>query len=691
MERRKKRSVFDKISGFFFGLLQKSFIGKFFTSYENANSRFLKITRKSKSRHVSHKNAFVRALERNVFARIIPKIFHALLRVAVRNYAVFMFTMGLAILPQYFLNRAKQSVLGYVIPGSFAVLVLSIVLMVTSLPFLFYGKSLAQALMGNKLFSFFAFKLFGIDGENILNVSLKKRVSKASVALILGALIGFTSYFVNPFIFLGITLAILFAYNVFRTPENGVILIIFTLPFATPLILKISIVYVFFCYMIKIILRKRVYSFEYLDLWAIIVVAVMLICGIDYQNIGGSLPTVLSHLVILASYFLCSNLVRSRTWFRKCIFALTASAVITAIIGIAQFSLGMLTGIESLKNALSFFEQYKYSIPSTFASSDIFAQYLIIAIPFGSIHLFSGKKVPKFGSFVVSVLLITALILTNSQYAYIGFIASLILILVFYNRNSIYLALIALASGAGLYFLFSNVGVLRTFADNLHIFDGFDLSEKLDEIGNGFNAVFGIPEIFGEGVGGASLYCDSFLIQLLLEYGIFTLIAITAFAIMFSRLVLSHCSVAKKKSRKIETATGLCALLGLLVTGIFKNVWYDEKIMLVIVIFIALSVAFVKREKNSEYVMDQKSDLTKASLDLELAEEDLHEYSSRRKYVHAPRSMKKQKNKSKIKLLSEASKIIRIPELEQKGDGSAKKKKKRDIYDEDDESESINY
>ncbi len=692
MEKRKKRSAFDKLSAFLFRMLRKSFIGHFFTSYDKANNRFQKITNNTKNRHVSHRNGFIKALENNVFARIIPKIFHALLRVAVRNYAMIFFTMGLVILPQYFLNNAGQSVFGYEIPGSAQRMVFAILLIGLSVPFLFYGKSLAHALLNNGLFSFVAFKLFGVDDENIKNMAMTKRVSKTSIALIVGALLGVSTYFINPFVGLIVILAILFAYNVFRTPEIGLIAIIFTLPFAKIWITEIAIVYVFVCYLIKVILRKRVFTFEYHDIFATLAIIAMVLCGIDYQNPKNSLPIVFSNLIIFMAYYLCSNLIRSRTWFRKCIFALTTSALITSFVAIIQLLLGLLSGIEELSVALAQFAQYKASVPSTFASNDIFAQYLMIAIPFGLIHLFSGKNTPKVGSFFITLALITALIIANSKYAFIGIICAVILISIIYNRNNIYSAIVLVALAVGLYFLIENNANLQAFANDLHLFDNFDLNAKFAELGEGFKEVLSFPQIFGTGAGGAKEY-DSFLVQIVLEYGVITLAFLALFAITFARLVFSHCINAKKISRKIESATGLCALMGLFITGIFKNVWQDERIMLLSVIFVALSFAYIKREKNSNYIMEEKGDLTKANLDIELEEEDLHEYSSGRKYVHAPKHMKELNRHSEIEIIPDSTQIIRIAKLEDENDEpiKKKKKKKKDFYEDDEDYDRTNY
>lgn len=684
MERKKVRSAHDKFSAFLFKLLKKSIIGKFFTSYDRANERFQKITRGKKNRHVSRKNGIVKMLENNIFAKFIPTIFHAFLRITVKNYAMFLFTVGLITLPQYFLNLSGQTVFGYLIPGSIERLIAAVVMVVVSFPFLFYGKSLAQAILQNKLFNFITFGLLGVDGENIKNAAVRKKVSKVTVALILGLAVGLAGYFVNPFIIFGVVLAILFAYNVFRTPEIGIIVAIFTLPFANIWLTKIAIVYIFLCYGIKVILRKRVFSFEYHDVFAVLAILAMTACGIDYQNPLDSLPIVFSNLIIFMAYFLCANLVRSRTWFRKCIFALTSSAFVASIVGIVQLILGLLSGVDELSEALAAFAQFKTSVPSTFASNDVFAQYLMIAIPFGLIHLFSGKNTSKVGSFFITLVLTVALLITNSKYAFIGIVFAVILIAIIFNRNNIYSALVLIGGAIGFYFLFKSNANLHALADRINFFEDFNVQEKFIELGNGFAEVFRYPAIFGTGAGAPMQY-DSFLIQFVYEYGIISLAFLTLFGIMFARLVFSHCEVAKKVSRKIESATGLCALIGLFVTGIFKNVWADERIMLLSIVFVALSFAFIKRNKNTTYILDEKSDITMAHIDIEVDVEDIHEYSVGRKYVHAPKNMKKILEKdSKNEIKTDTIDIVKIMSSDDEKTNGKKKKKKRDIYADDD-------
>ena len=65
----KKRSAFSKLSAWVFRILGKSFIGKFFKSYDKANEKFVKNSVKNaKNRYSPRKKGFERALENNFIA-----------------------------------------------------------------------------------------------------------------------------------------------------------------------------------------------------------------------------------------------------------------------------------------------------------------------------------------------------------------------------------------------------------------------------------------------------------------------------------------------------------------------------------------------------------------------------------------------------------------------------------------------
>ncbi len=653
--KRKRRSYLDRFSAWLLKLLEKSFIGKLFTSYDKANACLQNNSKKIKNRHSPTKKAFAKALEDSVFAKIFPKIFNGLLRVATRSYAIIFFVMSTILFLLYFLNGRTLLVEIFVPFNSFAS---SVAIMLASFPFLFSKKSLAGTLTQNKLISFFIFDFFGADDEGANEIAKKKKVTGTTLSFFVGATLGLLAYFISPLLVVAIFLIAFLAYIVFRTPEVGIILVVLTLPLADPIITKISLVYIFVAYGVKVILRKRVFTFEYLDIWALVLIVAFTIFGIDYQNIIGSLSIVISNLVVFLSYFIVSNLIRSKEWFQRCIVALTTTGLIVAGVGIVQGILGLLS---TQIPELAIFADYKEVISSTFNDNHVFAQFMVITVPFSLVHMFTEKReISKFGDFVITIALVGALFLANSKSAWLGFIAGILLLLIIHNRNFIYLALAVIGAGTGLFFLVKYNPQVNEFVSSIGILEGFDPTTKLNEIFDGIKEFIRWPQILGKGAGSSVPGVGSLPIQLGIEYGIIALIALACFAVVFSMLIFTYCATTSSKNRKSNSSVGLCAMVGLFITGIFSNVWADEKIMLLSVACVALSFAFIKIEKDRVHSAQlEKNELARASIDVEISDKMEPEYDNKRKYVRAPKNMLTNKKNNKALVLDKTG-IISI-------------------------------
>ena len=639
--KRRKRTALGKLSAWGFKVLQNSFIGKYFTSYEKANDKFQKITKKENKNSKVRKYRIARLLERSFVAKATPKIYQSFLRIGVSNYATAAVGMGVVSFTLFILNYLKYFTLGNV-TVTLPMLVLPALLIILPLPYLFSGKSLAQAFLTNGFLHAMVFGFLGADSEAIKDKAAKPRISNTMLSFIVGISLGTVSYFIGkPENILYAISILLFAYVVMRTPEIGIILVIFTMPFVSMLVTKIAIVYITFCYIIKIILHKRVVTFEYFDIWPTLAIVGMVFTGIDYQNPKSTLPVIGSNLVILISYFIIANLIRSKDWFKKCIFALTSSAFICALVGIAQFVLGVLYNAnfmeksEKIQEVLSLFAGYNKGAPSIFSSSSAFAYYVIIAIPFALVHVFAERREAlKIGGFFIAAILTLSLVAAHSNAAVIGLLFAVLLLLIIRNRNYIYLAIIAIAAPLGLYFSVRSNQAVLDFFNKFEEFRAIDPTEKLLELKNGF--VLWLNSPLGKGLGSAAEY-DSLLLQIFLEYGIVMAILFLVCAIMFARLVFSYCAKEKGKHRKTYCSAGLCALLGIFITGIFENVWLDSKIMLLSVLCMALSFAYIKVERDMHTQMLEGNSFNHAFVEIELAEEEYHEYVLTRKYVRPPR------------------------------------------------------
>ncbi len=652
--KRRKRSALDKFSSWCFKTLGKSPIGKFFTSYENVNDKFLGNTSEEKSKtrraektrdarikrsNTKRKYRLAKMLENNIFAKIVPPIYHFFLRISVSSYASAFLSMGAVALTMFLLNY-----FGVLTLGNFTVthkmLILPAILIILSFPMVFIRRSLASAILSIKIFSIITFGFLGVDSENIKNCAYKSRFLSTGISLIIGSALGALSYFIKKpeYVLFALSL-IIFAYVIFRTPEIGVILIIFTLPFVNILVTEVAIIYVLIAYIVKIILHKRVITFEYFDIWPAFAIFIMIAFGIDYQNPLNSLPIISMNVTILVSYFLIANLIRSKDWFKKCIFALTSSAFIAATIGIIQAILGTLSVYFP---EIGDFSMYESTVNSVFSTYNSFSQYMVIAIPFALVHIFAERKdTSKLGGFLIAVVLSMGLLVARSKSAFIGILVAVLLLLIVYNRNFIYLAFLAVVTPIGLFFGFRNNEYVLRFLRTFDFLREFDPKDKINQLKDGLLTWLDSP--FGKGAGGLGVEHDSFLVQILLEYGIVVFIALAVCAIMFARLVFSYCAKEASRKREIYCSAGFCALCGIFATGIFANVWADTKIMLLSIICMALSFAYIKIEREGHTVKEIGNDLSRASIDIQLSDDDEYDLVSEKSRIRLAKPKKKRK------------------------------------------------
>ena len=87
-----KKSVLDRFMAWLLMVLQNSFIGRFFTSYDKVNDKFqAKIRKKSKK----GERKLARLIEHSGVAGFIPKIYLFLMRIPLRDYGIMMLMTAL--------------------------------------------------------------------------------------------------------------------------------------------------------------------------------------------------------------------------------------------------------------------------------------------------------------------------------------------------------------------------------------------------------------------------------------------------------------------------------------------------------------------------------------------------------------------------------------------------------------------
>ena len=643
MERKKKskidgRSIFDVISEKIFFLFKNGIFGRFFTSYDEANEKYLQ-SAKRKRKIVGHsriKKAVSKSIQKNAIIKAIRQFAEWLLRVTTRDYGFILITMGATIALLYPLNE-------YVLflEVTFPMFVSGLIVCGLGVPFLVSGKSISTNIYNSKLSDLILFRFFGMNKERMRQISEKKRVSLTNVAFFVGIGLGVLSYFTTPLGLVGIILLVILAYCVLRHPEIGALAVITILPFASAKILLYCVLFVLFSYAIKCILGRRTFKIEYFDIFVIMIFAITFIRGAISTNPKESIISATFLACFTLFYFVLTNLIRSKEWFRRCLISLVFSGLAVAIISIVQVIFG---NVDVNIPQLSFLFINGQSAVGTFNSSDVLAHYLTAVIPFSMVHFISERNGwKKLNGVFIGIIMVVALCLTNSLSGIVGIACATLLLLMIFNRNFVYLTLAILVMCPVLYFTLPKNALESILSTKL--LAGVSLNGLIDETMHGLKLILEKP--FGIGLGEENFkaifqtsegYFDNAIIQALLEYGIIVFIGILVFAVMLIRLTFSYCLKAKNQYRKINCCASFCAVTGLTLAGVANYTWHDKRIFLMFWILIALSFAYIRIEREENTHESLIYDHTMSVLDIVLDEEANQEKTPSRKYVRLPKN-----------------------------------------------------
>lgn len=637
-------SAFSRISAWLFSSLKNGLFGHFFTSYDRDNERLKRAGRNASSGAKRTKKTVARTLEKNVFVNIIPKIQGFLLRVSVRDYGIVLFTMALLTCALFYVQKYVP-----VIFAPVSTLITGIVLCVLSLPMMLSKRTIASLLLERHLTHSLLFNFLGFSDEAYSAAVDEGAHSSASISLLTGMILAIISYFITPLWVLALVGILFLAYQILITPEAGVLILILSAPFTSLAVMSGLCIYVAVCYLVKCIVGRRTFKFELLDLWFVILMLVCTFSGFVSFDMSSSTTELALTLCIMTSFFVISNLVRSKMWFKRCIIAICISCTLSSLIGIAQFVLGKL-GITW--NGFYAFSSIHERVNATFADADAFALFIVASLPFLLLFIFSGKNASsRVIGLICSTISITALILTYSKVGFIGAIAFLVLMLLILHRNTIYPILLVVGACMVLAYALpdqalDSLSALVSLPTNTHAYRIMLFESSVDMI---------LKRPFGVGLGNDAFSMahsalvgtepiantGNLYLQIAVSCGIVGLVLFVCAIIVFFKLCLTYCAKDRKKGHRVNALAGFCSVFGLLISGFFGFILNDKTILMVFCSCVALTFAYIKIEREETDAPSMISiDVLTASIDIELERSGTHEFVPKRKYVRTPKRKK---------------------------------------------------
>lgn len=570
---------------------------------------------------------FIRSFDRSAVLRLTERMLRSLLSCTMRVWSAFFLSMAL-------FGTLVWILRGFVVHSitpALGDLYLLVAVAVMALLVRISHATLAEAVTGSAILSFLLFNAAGVRRE-AFEAEVTPR-TRGTGAFVLGMVAGLLTWFIPlPLLLLGMAAAIVL-YVILIAPESGVVLIFFAVPFLTvlphPSLLAAGMVlYVGFCYLLKLLRGKRAFRFEMVDGAVLLFLCMVAAGGVITVSPETSRRAALLYTCFIIGYFLVANLIRTEIWIKRCVLSLCTSSALVSLYGIYQYVTG---NVNTTWQDEEMFSDISGRVVSLFGNPNVLAEYLLMTIPFAVALLFMARRpLPRLAAAVVSAAGLVCLVVTWSRGAWIGFCFGILIFALIFSHRTVLLLIIGVAAVPFLPLIlpesivarFASIGNLAdsSTAYRFHIWQSA-LSMIRDFFSCGLGTGIGAfqkayPAYSRAGIESAP-HSHNFYFEMMIELGIFGLLAFAAILFFMIRKALAYVrSVpreARPESHTLLAAAGLAGIGAVLVQGMTDYIWYNYRVFLMMWLVIGLTVAIARfgkgRPMENLFVSDYDRDM----------------------------------------------------------------------------------
>ena len=607
-----------KFSGFVYNTFLTGFFGWLFTAYDSFSNGFGSSAFARKVKTVSNYRIFHWArkvkrytaltYERSLFLSWVRGLSTRFLLSRLNTFGLFFFSYGFCLMIIQFIKKYSE----YAGELVMRELIVGCVFVVGGFVMLLSKKSLANAIYESKFLCWILFDCLGFPIINLAEATKNEVKSGFNMPFIFAMLFGFMSIFIEPLLlFFAIILFVLLVAMI-SSPESGVILILFALPFMTTVQLFIFICLIFISYILKLICGRRLWRFHLIDFSVFGFLAFLVFGGIVTVD-GSSLPKMLLMMCFMGMYFVIKNIINSPAMVKRCLYALVISSAVVSVYGIYQNYFGALS---TKWQDMEMFFEIKGRVVSMFDNPNVLGEFLILIFPI-TLALMATSKLSyeRFFLFAIAMMSCWCLVFTWSRGAWIGCMIATVLFLCISSKYFFTAGLLSLPwVGAFVWLKRDSLILTRltSFGDSstsyrLGIWKG--VLRMLEDVGlfgigigeEAFKKIYPMYALTGIE---AAPHAHNLYLQIAVEMGVFALIAFLIFIFLFAQFSFSFCKSAMNRSNKLLSLGIFCGVLALLIQGMTDYVWYNYRVFLLFWMIVGLGVAHVCSAKNTEEEME---------------------------------------------------------------------------------------
>ena len=607
-----------KFSGFIYRTFLAGFFGWILTSYEALSDGFSSSMFIQKLRSLSNKSVFhfarklkrytAQMYERSFFLNQLKNLSMRFLRARVNTFGLFFFSYGFYLIVIQLIREYS------VLPGSLLLseVVVGCICIGSGFCMFFSKRSLANAVYDSTFLRWILIDCLGFPVLELAEAAQDEVKTGFSMSFIFGMLFGFLSIFIEPLLifFAVIVFAVLF--TVFSSPESGVVMVFFVLPFARTVQLCAFICLIFFSYLLKLICGRRLLRFHLIDFLMLAFLGFVISGGIFTVDESSFLKMLLM-ICFMGMYFVIKNVITSPAMVKRCLYAMVSSAGFVAIYGIYQNYFGILS---TTWQDMEMFSEIKGRVVSMFENPNVLGEFLILLFPTTLALMATSKRsYERFFLFALALMDCWCLVFTWSRGAWIGCIVSTVLFLCVSSKYFFTAGLLSLPWAAVFLSLKGNSVVLTrltSFSDSsvsyrVSIWRG--VCHMLEDVGlygigigeGAFKRIYPAYSLAGIE---AAPHAHNLYLQIAVELGVFALAIFLIFICLYAQFSFSFCKTAMSRSNKLLCLGIFSGVFALLIQGMTDYVWYNYRIFLLFWMLIGLGFAHVYSARMTEEEMD---------------------------------------------------------------------------------------
>lgn len=599
----------------YFNLIHGIF-GRFFTSYSKTEQCLDDSLTGSIIGAHPGKRTLMRRLRRRVAlafenSLILERLSNAcgqMLSASMRTYSTITVAFGL--------YTVLAAVLRHVImrtPVDYSNLIVGAIVAISSFPLLFVRTPLGQLLLDSPLTRTIFIRLLRIP-EDKFYPRYSSDTPRYGLALVCGMILGGLTYVVSPLkIIIVVTLAILTCV-VLNLPEVGIMLLMAIFPFLSVFphptaLLACGVILVWISYVIKYLRGKRTLRFGLISVFVSLFGFVILLGGIFTTGGVQSFKSALIYFILIQSFNLIVNLLRTPDDCRHALMVITVSGVFAGVYGVVQYLLGAASSGWIDTEMFSYIEGRATSF---FDNPNVLGCYLIMLIPLLNVLLLylKGWKSKMLSLFSLSVTLL-CLIWTWSRGAWLGAIVGIV---IFYLILSYRTLAVLLAGGlcmpiAGIMVKgdvvsrFLSIGNMNDSSTYYRVYTWKGVSRMLSDvwfsgIGVGPAAFEQIYPLYAYAGIEVTPHAHNLAMEVLTELGISGFVMLAIVIVLFAQNCFTFIRNTTGQQR-MTVAAGLCGIISALVMGLADNIWYNYRVFFAFWSLIALTVAYINAHRSN--------------------------------------------------------------------------------------------